>query len=184
MRKNRINLSGNKMSYLVAFLCLLPMLIIDVQLFRVSTLFFNSSAIVFIIMFGAVLIIYNSYFLRAVFYFNRDCCRVYFDKNSEKLCRRGLFFGFKSEVSLLDVKKVVSITIKDRSPKDDDPYNSKYIVFIDEENNTFNEFKNKAYIRIADNEKNRDLLREFCNREVVENYFTMTYHEFRENLKK
>lgn len=89
------------------------------------------------------------------FLFNRIACVVWFDEKTDKICRRGFFFGFNYCLKRSQIKDIVIATI---------PKQTKFFVIVDERNHSFEGLSKESYIRLEYNPRNRVFIQKFWNK--------------------
>ena len=108
---------------------------------------FFSGIIIFII-----IVFFIFMMLIIILLINQLSCFVWFDKKTNELCRKGLFFGYYYRVNILDIHSVV---IKDINKQ------TRYIIFVDNHGNNFDGIFKKAYIRLEFSERNLEFVKTF-----------------------
>lgn len=99
--------------------------------------------IVSIVLFLGILYLY-------VLLLNRGACVVWIDREKQQIGRRGLLWGFRIQVDLADIQKV----ILRREIKAGD-----YFYVVDKEKRHFDACRKNSYIRLQANEENLRFLR-------------------------
>ncbi len=93
-----------------------------------------------------------------LFCLNRMGCIVYYNEKTNKIGRKGFFFGFKHEVSVLDIKDVVISTM---------PFETKYIIIVDKKGRSYETLSKLSFIRLKYNQKNLEFIKDFWEKPIA-----------------
>lgn len=113
--------------------------------------FDNDQGVELRIFYAAAFVMFFGMFVLCVLSFNRGACIVWLDPQRRIIGRRGLFGGYRLQVSVDDVQTVVvRYEVKD----------GKYFYVVDRQKRSFDFIKKNSYIYLAANEKNLSFLRQ------------------------
>ncbi len=157
MNKNKVFVS-KRMTITFSIILIVLFICAAIILYELIYYILNFDAIL-LILFCIPFIIFSTLFILCLILLNKVCCLIYYNKEVNKLYRKGLFFGFKSEIQISDIKEVETITIYRECD---------YIVIKDTTKNTYNSMSKNSYFKIEDNEDNMKFIRQFWFGPIVE----------------
>ena len=145
---------GNKNAFVIIFIgTIICLILIIVAIVAIYSHIINKFCIVLLIPFIAE-IVFSPFLLNRFGYF------VYFDEISNQLCRKGLFWGYKYSINILNIEKVEIATWFREGV---------FIMFFDDKTSGNIPIKSKKYIRINYNENNLEFVKSFYKLPIENN---------------
>ena len=126
-------------------------LLLGLSILAVITFFDKDQGVELRIFCAAAFVMFVGMLVLCVLSLNRGACIVWIDPQQKIIGRRGLFGGYRLQVSVNDVQTVVvRYEVKD----------GKYFYVVDRQKRSFDCRKKNSYIYLAENEENLRFLRQ------------------------
>ena len=92
-------------------------------------------------------------------FLNRRGCKVWFDRDTYEVRRKGFFFGYEYRLRVSEIQDVVVVTV---------PHDATYYVLLDKVKSKYEGGSDESYIRVECTPENKIFIRQFWDKTIRE----------------
>ena len=88
---------------------------------------------------------------------NRAGCKILYDPDKKMLYRKGLWWGYKYELKVEDIKEIIVVFL---------PQDGTYYLLLDPYNSKYESYYTKSCIRLRDTKENLEFIKQFWDKPI------------------